>query len=150
MLEPALLDDARLDATQRQLLTLTDRLLAAIQSGDDATYVSLCLPELSCFEDIAPYRVDGVEFHRHLVRRAADHPESQPVRQDMLNPRVQVYENCGIVTYTRLCTYEGPDGPYWRAYNETRVYICVEGRWRMAHFHRSPAPVTDGGAAVSR
>lgn len=139
MLEPALLDDARFDATQRELLRVTDALLEAIRVGDAHTYASLCEPALSCFEDVCPYRVDGLAFHVHLVKRAADRPEEQPVRQDILSPRVQVYGDCGIVTYTRLCTYDGAEGLRHTTFNETRVYVRRNGEWRMAHFHRSKA-----------
>lgn len=138
MLEPALLDDAGFDEGQRELLRVTATLLEAIRTGDEATYSSLCAPELSCFEDVCPYRVDGVEFHLHLLRYAASHPERQPVRQDILTPRVQVYGETGIVTYTRLCTYEDSTGLRWTTYNETRVFVRMDGVWRMVHFHRSP------------
>lgn len=137
MLEPALLDDARMDADQRELLQLTDQLLEAIRVGDAAFYASVCAPELSCFEDVCPYRVDGVAFHLHLLKRAAERPDAQPVRQDILSPRVQVYGECGVVTYTRLCTYERPDGLVHTTFNETRVYVRQDGAWKMVHFHRS-------------
>lgn len=138
MLEPALIEDARLDESQRRLLGLTDRLLEAIRAGDVETYTSLCAPELSCYEDVCAHRIDGLEFHLHLVRRAALHPEAQPTRQDILTPRVQVYGDCGVVTYTRLCTYEQADGLRWTTYNETRVFARSESSWKLVHFHRSP------------
>lgn len=141
MLEPALLEDARFDPVQRELLEITATLLEAIRTGDVQTYVSLSLPELSCFEDICDYRVDGLGFHLHLLRRAAENPGAQPVRQDILAPRVQVYGDCGIVAYTRLCTYETPE-LRWRTFNETRVFVRRDGAWRMAHFHRTPTGST--------
>jgi hypothetical protein len=30
-------------------------------------------------------------------------------------------------------------GPHWSAFNETRVFVREDGKWRMAHFHRSAA-----------
>lgn len=104
MLENAMLDDARFDQVQRELLAATDALLTAIATGDAATYASLCVPELSCFEDVCPYRIDGVAFHLHLVERGAARP--RPARTDILTPRVQVYGDTGIVTYTRLITHD--------------------------------------------
>ena len=135
MLENAMLDDARFDRAQCELLAATDALLTAIATGDASTYASLCVPELSCYEDVCPYRIDGVAFHLHLVQRAASHP--QPARTDILTPRVQVYGDTGIVTYTRLITLDDQAGLRWETYNETRVFVKRDGVWKMAHFHRS-------------
>lgn len=143
MLEIAMLDEARLDEDQRDLLAVTDALLTAIATGDAATYASLCLPELSCYEDVCSYRIDGLAFHLHLVARAASHP--QPARTDILTPRVQVYGDTGIVTYTRLITHDDGDGLRWETYNETRVYVKRGGGWKMAHFHRSRTLLKDEG-----
>lgn len=137
MIEDAMLDDARFDPVQRELLRLTDRLLGAIATGDAATYVSLCAPELSCYEDVCPYRIDGVDFHLHLVERAAGARDGQPARWDFLTPRVQVYGDAAVVTYTRLMTYHAEEGTRWETFNETRVFARIAGEWKMVHFHRS-------------
>ncbi|MGK4455891.1 hypothetical protein, partial [Klebsiella pneumoniae] len=80
-------------------------MLDAIHSGDSATYALLCAPDLSCFEDVCPYRIDGLEFHRDLIEQMALNPALKPTRFDILTPRVQIYgAQTGIVTYTRLMT----------------------------------------------
>jgi hypothetical protein len=38
-------------------------------------------------------------------------------------------------------TYTGEGAPFWRAFNETRVYARLEGAWKMVHFHRSQASI---------
>ena len=138
MYEVALLDEAKFDATQRELLKVTWKMLHAIHTGDAATYSTHCFPDLSCFEDVCAYRIDGVEFHAALIRQMAQNPDNEPARFDILSPRVQVYGETGIVTYTRLMTYDRSGTPLWKTFNETRVYILAEGVWKMAHFHRSP------------
>ncbi|MBM3493860.1 MAG: DUF4440 domain-containing protein [Armatimonadetes bacterium] len=137
MLESAMLDDARFDAVQRELLDITDRLLTAIAVGDTTTYASLCAPELSCYEDVCQYRIDGLAFHLHLVGRAADAAGSRPARHDILTPRVQVYGDAAVVTYTRLMTCHEAAGTRWETFNETRVFARLDGAWKMVHFHRS-------------
>jgi ketosteroid isomerase-like protein len=139
MYETSLLDAARLDATQRELLELTWKMLHAIDTGDAPTYAKLSAPDLSCFEDVCPHRIDGLEFHLALIRQMAQHPDNAPIRFDILSPRVQLYGATGIVTYTRLLTYDDGGRPRWKTYNETRVFVQLEGVWKMAHFHRSPA-----------
>ncbi len=138
MYETALLDDANFDETQRDLIAVTWKMLNAIHTGDSATYAAHCLPDLSCFEDVCAYRIDGVEFHTALIRQMAQNPDNAPSRFDILSPRVQVYGETGIVTYTRLMTYDRNGTPLWKTFNETRVYLLTEGVWKMAHFHRSP------------
>lgn len=139
MIETILLDGARLDPVQRELLDITWRMLEAIGTGDAAAYAALSSPELSCFEDVCAYRIDGLEFHLALIRQMAQNPDAQPTRFDILAPRVQVYgDHTGIVTYTRLMTYDENGRPKWRTFNETRVFIRMEGNWKMTHFHRSP------------
>ncbi len=140
MLEEAVLEDARFDAEQRQLLALAWQMLDAIHTGDAAAYAALSTPDLSCYEDVCAYRIDGLEFHLTLIRQMALNPASRPARFDMLTPRVQIYGDCGIVTYTRLMTYDEGGKPRWTTFNETRVFVRQpeEGAWKMAHFHRSP------------
>lgn len=139
MMETALLDDARFDPTQRELLEIAWRMLHAIHTGDASTYAALSMPDLSCYEDVCAYRIDGLEFHTALIQQMSASPEMKPARFDMLTPRVQVYGDTGIVTYTRLMTYDEVGRPRWSTFNETRVFVRAEDReWRMAHFHRSP------------
>lgn len=138
MYEPALSDAARFDATQRELLEITWRMLDAIHTGDAETYARLSTEDLSCYEDVCPYRIDGLEFHLTMIRQMMQNPALKPARFDMLTPRVQVYGDTGIVTYTRLMTYDEMGKPRWTTCNETRVFIREDGQWKMAHFHRSP------------
>ncbi len=138
MYEKTLEDDAHLNPTQRELLALTWRMLDAIHTGQAKAYGDLCTGDLSCFEDVCAYRIDGVKFHLALIEQMAQNPAQQPMRFDILSPRVQVYDTTGIVTYTRLMTYDDGGKPRWTTFNETRVFVLQEGHWKMAHFHRSP------------
>ena len=130
------------DAVQQELLQLTWDLINAIQTGDVDTYALLTSDDLSCYEDVCDHRIDGLEFHTSLIQQMAQN-ESQPVRFDMLSPRVQVYKDTAIVCYTRLITFNDGGKPRWQSYNESRVYIKFAGdecasHWKMVHFHRSP------------
>src|SRR5438067_10903465 len=127
MYESALIETARLDPTQQELLEITWRMLNAIHTGDAATYAELSTPDLSCYEDVCPYRIDGLEFHLTMIRQMGQNPVLRPARFDMLTPRVQVYGETGIVTYTRLMTYDEGGKPRWTTCNETRVFVRQEG-----------------------
>ena len=138
MIETALLEAARLDPVQRELLEITWRMLEAIHTGDAETYAALSASELTCFEDVCAYRIDGLEFHLALIRQMAQNPDLKPTRFDMLTPQVQIYGETGIVTYTRLMTYNDGGRPRWATFNETRVFVKQAGAWKMVHCHRSP------------
>ena len=138
MYETILMQDAHLDETQQELLQITWRMLEAIHTGDAETYGNLCTRDLSCFEDVCHYRIDGLEFHLTLIRQMAQNPALKPTRFDMLSPRIQVYDGTGIVTYTRLMTYDDGGKPRWTTFNESRIFVKQDGKWKMAHFHRSP------------
>jgi calcium/calmodulin-dependent protein kinase (CaM kinase) II len=138
MIEEAVIQAMGIGTEQRELLVTTWLMLDAIHQGDPETYAALCAPDLTCFEDVCPYRIDGVEFHLSLIRLMAQNPANRPARFDMLNPQVQLYGETGIVTYTRLMTYDDNGRPRWTTFNETRVYVRINGAWKMAHFHRSP------------
>lgn len=128
---------APFDPAQREVLEIAHRLVESITFGNADTYRSLCVPDLSCFEEVTPHRIDGVDFHVSLIQQMA--AAGRPARRfDLLSPRVQLHGDCAIVTYTRLTTPEDVP-PRWSAFNETRVFFRVEGAWKMAHFHRSPA-----------
>lgn len=137
MIEPSVLSAYKADTAERELIEITWRMLHSIHTGDVHTYAELSCDDLSCYEDVCVYRIDGLEFHLALIRLMAEAKENSPARFDILHPRVQLYGDTGIVTYTRLMTFDDEGHPLWRTYNETRVFIRQNGKWKMAHFHRT-------------
>src|SRR5438874_8598095 len=97
------------ETVEEKLLDLVARILRAIHKGDTETYRSLCVEDLSCFEtDVAPYRIDCVDFHADLMAAMRERGGYDTLtRFDLLSPRVQLYGDAAIVTYTRLMTYVG-------------------------------------------
>ena len=138
MYEPAMMEDLKLVPAQRELLEITWRMLEAIHTGDWKTYEDYTADDLSCYEDVCAYRIDGLEFHSSLIRQMSKDPKNRPERFDILTPRIQMHGDTGIVTYTRLMTFDDSGKPRWQTYNETRVFLKLAGSWKMVHFHRSP------------
>ena len=128
----------RMTAEEAELLDLVQKMLDAIHTGDAEEYRALCALDLSCYEtDVVPYRIDVLQFHLDMIatsKRSGAYDDL--VRCDLLNPRVQLYGDFGIVTYTRLLTFSVAV-PAFRTFNETRVFARLGGAWRMVHFHRS-------------
>ena len=126
---------------EQELLDLAYRLIEYIHAGDVESYRALSAPDLTCYEtDVAPYRIDGVDFHIGLMTSMRDsHSFESLLRFDLLGPKVQIHGDCGVVTYTRLMTYSTETGPRFAAFNESRVFARAGGQWKMIHFHRSAA-----------
>ncbi|MDE2126961.1 MAG: nuclear transport factor 2 family protein [Armatimonadetes bacterium] len=140
MMDPSLPELLRLTEPERELLKLAWDMLAAIHSGDFEFYAAHCTPDLSCYEDVCPYRIDGLEFHLDMIRVLGSDPSTFPVRFDLLTPRVQLLGDTGVVTFTRLTSRQSNGVPHWSTCNETRVFTRSDGTWKMAHFHRSGVP----------
>ena len=132
------MNEQKLDDAQRELLEITWKMLEAIHVGDWKTYSDYTSEELSCYEDVCAYRIDGLEFHTSLIMQMSKDSSNRPERFDILTPRIQLYGDTGIVTYTRLMTFDDDGKPRWQTYNETRVYVKFDSAWKMVHFHRSP------------
>lgn len=114
------------------------RHLDSIFSGDGATYEATTSDDLSLFEWwVTPHRQDGLDFHRFMIehRWAGD----GAYRYDLLEPRLQVYGDTVIVSYTFMLSRVGPEGVEHRTHNESRVLIQRHGQWQVVHVHKSPA-----------
>ena len=59
---------------------------------------------------------------------------------EMLTPRVQVYGETAIISYTLLKTAAGAGGQpaQFSTMNETRVFVKLADVWQMVHLHKSP------------
>ena len=125
-------------SVEAEILKITKQMLHAMYTSDPEVHRVHSCDDMSAFEwYIAPYRVDGLEFHLELIQGGGN---GSPTRLDMLTPRVQVYGDTAIVCYTLLkTTLTETAPPEFARINETRVFVKQEGVWKMAHLHKSPA-----------
>ena len=120
-----------------EVLAITRQMLDAMYTADPEVHRRHCTEDMSSFEwYIAPYRIDGLEFHLDLIKAGGN---GTPTRLDLLTPRVQVYGDTAIVNYTLLKTMAAGGKAEFSRMNETRVFVRQEGVWKMAHLHKSPA-----------
>ncbi len=126
-----------MEQDETEVLEITGRMLQAMYTADPEVHRRHCAEDMSSFEwYIAPYRIDGPDFHLRLIERGGNGESSQ---LDMLTPRVQVYGETAIVNYTLLKTVFAEAGPArFSTMNETRVFVRIEGIWKMVHLHKSP------------
>jgi calcium/calmodulin-dependent protein kinase (CaM kinase) II len=129
-------DAASFGGAARELIDLTVEILRCMYEKDSARYAQLVADDVSSVEPyIAPYRVDGIGFHLSLIAAGGN---ALPVRLDLLTPRVQIYDSCGIVSYTLLKTFATAGHSEFSTINETRVFARIGGAWKMVHLHKSP------------
>jgi hypothetical protein len=125
---------------ETEVLGITEQMLQAMYTADPDVHRKHCAEDMSSFEwYIAPYRIDGLDFHLRLIEGGGN---GEPSRLDMLTPRVQVYGDTVIVNYTLLkTTLTETAPPQFSTVNETRVFVKIEGTWKMVHLHKSPTGI---------
>ena len=124
---------------ETDLLDLSHKLLHSIDSGDWATYVSLCDPSITCFEPEAlGHLVAGLPFHRFYFDLPAS--ASKPAKQSSIaSPFVRVVGDAAVVTYVRVVQkLDSAGAPVTSAAMETRVWQKTTSGWKHVHFHRTP------------
>ncbi|HRO91706.1 MAG TPA: nuclear transport factor 2 family protein, partial [Promineifilum sp.] len=96
-------------------------------------------PDLSLYEwFVAPHRQDGLDFHFYMI----DHSwagTTDDFRFDLLEPRLQLYGDTAVVSYTFMLSVAKADGIRHTLHNESRVLVKRGGAWQVVHVHKSPA-----------
>jgi ketosteroid isomerase-like protein len=135
------------------IMDTLDRHLRSIWQGDVETYRATTSEDLSFFEwYISPQRIDGLDFHLreiavHAAALAGGQPGVHRLEHEILQPRVQLFGDTAIVTYTLLLRSVGPEGVSHRSHNETRVFhnygTAAAPQWKLVHCHKSPIATPD-------
>ena len=128
-----------MSAVEHELLTVSQKLLMAIDTGDWKTYASLCDESISCFEPEALGQVvEGLAFHKFYFDLPAS--ATKPAKQSTIaSPHFRVMGTCAVVSYVRVVQkLDGNGVPISTAAMETRVWEKQDAGWKHVHFHRSP------------
>ena len=93
------------------------------------------------------YRTSRQALLRRTRAIAASHRSAELRRQsgefyqvehEVLAPRVQVYGDVAIATYTLLMRYTSGQSVRHTEHNETRVFHRRQTGWQLVHCHKSP------------
>ena len=118
---------------------MLNRHLKSIYDGDAKTYAETTGSDLSLYEwYVTPHRQDGLDFHLFMIEHRFG-GAGNDYRIDLLEPRLQLYGDTAIVTYTLMLSRADANGVTHRTHNETRVLLKREGKWQVVHVHKSPA-----------
>ena len=126
--------------SEQEILDFLDRHLRSVFSRDVETYVATTSEELSLYEWwVTPHRQDGLDFHLFMIEQGWSGTAGE-FRYDLLEPRVQIYGDTAVVSYTFMLSQVQEDGSIsHRTHNESRVLVKKEGKWQVVHVHKSPA-----------
>lgn len=125
--------------TEQEIWEFLHRHLRSIFTRDAETYRATTGVDLSLYEwFVAPHRQDGLDFHFFMIEHswagAAD-----DFRYDLLEPRLQLYGDTAVVSYTFMLSMASAEGIRHTLHNESRVLVRRDGEWQVVHVHKSPA-----------
>lgn len=128
-----------MDEVEKDIWAFLGRHLHSIFTQDSETYRATTADDLSLYEwFVTPHRQDGLDFHFFMI----DHgwaATGGDFRYDLLEPRLQLFGDTAIISYTFMLTVaeEGQIAHY--SHNESRVLVKEDGEWQVVHVHKSPA-----------
>jgi len=124
---------------EQEIWDTVHRHLKSIFTRDTTAYGETTSQELSLYEWwITPHRQDGLDFHFFMIENGWSGADGS-WRYDLFEPRIQVYGDTAIVSYTLMVSIADEDGVTHRTHNESRVLIKGDERWQIVHVHKSPA-----------
>jgi ketosteroid isomerase-like protein len=122
------------DRAAEAILAQERRALDRWSQGEPLGYVDIQADEITYFDDIgAERRVDGIAAIREYLTSLEG--KIPPHRYKVVDPKVQVYGDIGILTLRyEPTTADGEPLTPWKA---TSVYRRAAGEWRIVHAHWS-------------
>lgn len=125
--------------TEKEIWEFLHRHLRSIFTRDVETYRATTGSDLSLYEwFVAPHRQDRLDFHYFMIEHSWAGTDGD-FRYDLLEPRLQLFGDTAIVSYTFMLTIAAGGGINHSLHNESRVLVRCEGAWQVVHVHKSPA-----------
>ena len=88
-----------------------------------------------------PMRLDGKMANSKLYE-ASEKGGSKPIAAEMMDPKVQVYGDTAILTYSYAGVSQTKDGKTRADTGKsTRVYARQNGQWKLVHAHFSSVEI---------
>ena len=128
-----------MSTAEQEIWAVLHHHLHSIFTRDVETYRATTAEDLSLYEwYITPHRQDGLDFHIFMVEQSYV-AEEAVFRFDLLEPRLQLYDQTAIVSYTLMVSVAHEGTITHNQHNESRVLIKQEAGWQIVHVHKSPA-----------
>ena len=128
-----------MDDREQEIWAFLHRHLQSIFTRDSETYAATTAADLSLYEwFVTPHRQDGLDFHFFMINHSWAGTDVD-FRYDLLEPRLQLYGDTAVVSYTFMLTTERDGVINHRTHNESRTLVRQEEGWQVVHVHKSPA-----------
>jgi hypothetical protein len=122
---------------EQEIWDFLHRHLRSIFTQDAEGYRATTSQELSLYEwFVTPHRQDGLDFHIFMIEH--NWAGGGDFRYDLLEPRLQLYGDTAIVSYTFMLTVADESGIRHGSHNESRVLVRGVDGWQVVHVHKSP------------
>ena len=124
--------------TEKEIWDFVHKHIQSIFTKDVDTYKETTAEDLSLYEwFITPHRQDGLDFHFFMIDHSWAGTDGD-FRYDLWEPRLQLYGETAVVSYTFMLSIATDAGIKHRTHNESRVLIKGEDGWQVVHVHKSP------------
>lgn len=128
-----------MEALEKEIWETVNAHLESIFTHDMETYVGTTAEDLSLYEwFITAHRQDGLPFHLFMIENSWAGADAN-FRYDLWEPRLQLYDNTAIVSYTFMLTINKNGVISHHSHNESRVLIKGDDGWKIVHVHKSPS-----------
>ncbi len=128
-----------MEEVEKEIWNTVERHLESVFTRDTETYEQTTSKDLSLYEwFVVPHRQDGLRFHLFMIEHSWAETDAE-FRYDLWEPRLQLYADTAIVSYTFTLTIAKDGSISHRTHNESRVLIRDEEGWKVVHVHKSPA-----------
>jgi len=123
---------------EQEIWDTVHRHLEGAFKQDVEAYVATTSEDLSLYEwFVTPHRQDGLPFHLYMIENNWAGSD-EGTRYDLWEPRLQLYGNTAIVSYTFMLTSKQDGVIRHGSHNESRVLIKDKEGWKIVHVHKSP------------
>ncbi len=123
---------------EKEIWDFVHKHLQSVFTKDVDGYKATTAEDLSLYEwFITPHRQDGLDFHFFMIDHSWAGTDGD-FRYDLWEPRLQLYEETAVVSYTFMLSIATDAGIKHRTHNESRVLIKGENGWQVVHVHKSP------------
>ena len=117
------------EAIAQTIIALEKQALDRWSAGDPQGFAANFTADATYFDDIgAQARLEGTEelqnYFKSLDGKISKHS------YELVNPKVQVYDNIAILTFQYHSKIGEASGPPWKA---TEVYRLTNGKWQVVH-----------------
>jgi ketosteroid isomerase-like protein len=123
---------------EKEIWDTVHRHLEGMLRRDVEAYVATTSEDLSLYEwFVTPHRQDGLPFHLYMIENNWSGSDDS-TRYDLWEPRLQLYGNTAIVSYTFMLTTKKDGVIHHGSHNESRVLVKDKEGWKVVHVHKSP------------